>query len=318
MLMLGRLAEGWDEYEKRMKWNGIAGLIGNRRDFKLRFWQGEQLDNKAILVCGEQGIGDEIMFASCFNDLISMAGHVVIECDDRLANLMNRAFPAATVAGRYRDSDAAWQARLPRVDFRVSAGSLPRIFRRSPELFPKREGFLVPDTKRVHQWHERYKLLGAGLNVGISWAGGKTPQERLSRSAPLEQWTTLLNIPGINFISLQYGDHADELAHVAKTTGAIIHNWQDSDPLIDMDDFAAKIAALDLVISIDNSTIHMAGALGIQTWALLPFVAEWRWMLDRTDSPWYPTLKLFRQQIRDDWAPVFKEIVVELRSLQQA
>lgn len=318
LLMLGRLSEGWDEYEWRMKWNGIAGLIGNRRDFKLPFWQGEQLDDKAILVCGEQGIGDEIMFTSCINDLISTAGHVVIECDNRLATLMKRTFPAATVAGRYRDGDADWLARLPRVEYRISAGSLPRIFRRSLDRFPKRDGFLVPDTKRVQRWRDRYKLLGPGLNIGISWTGGKTPQERLSRSAPLEQWTNIFGMPGINFISLQYGDHADELALVEKKTGAIIHDWQDSDPLVDMEDFAAKIVALDLVISIDNSTIHMAGALGVQAWSLLPYVAEWRWMLDRTDSPWYPTLKLFRQQQRDDWTPVFEQIVIELRRLQQS
>ena len=164
----------------------------------------------------------------------------------------------------------------------------------------------------MNQWRERYASLGPGSKVGISWTGGKTPQEKLSRSAPLDQWARLFAIPNVHFINLQYGDHGDDLDKLKAAWGVTIHDWQDSNPLADMEDFAAKIAALDLVISIDNSTVHMAGALGTPTWALLPYVPEWRWMLDRADTPWYPAMKLFRQRQRETWADVFEQIATAL------
>ena len=313
LLMIGKLAEGWDEYEWRLRWNRIAILMGSRRDFKLPMWQEEKIADKTILVYGEQGVGDEIMFASCYKDISSIAGSLVIECDNRLSPLMRRSFPEATVVGRFINGDTDWLTRLPPVDYCVSSGSLPRIFRRTVEDFPCRSCYLMPDADRVQRWRERYEILGPGMAVGISWAGGKTPKERLDRSIELDQWAKILAVPKVHFINLQYGDHADDLGRIEKSFGVIIHDWQDSNPLADLDDFAAKIAALDLVISIDNSTVHVAGGLGKQTWCLLSYTPEWRWMQDRHDSLWYPTMELFRQQKRGSWKDVFDRVAFQLR-----
>jgi ADP-heptose:LPS heptosyltransferase len=150
------------------------------------------------------------------------------------------------------------------------------------------------------------------LKVGISWRGGADEHVRRMRSTILDQWSELLRTPRIQFINLQYGATAEELAHVERETGIRIHHWNDADPLCDLDDFAAQIAALDLVISVDNSTVHMAGALGVETWVLLPFAADWRWMLDRSDTPWYCRVRLFRQPRAGCWPPTFSDVAAEL------
>jgi ADP-heptose:LPS heptosyltransferase len=153
------------------------------------------------------------------------------------------------------------------------------------------------------------------MKIGISWRGGKDPKVERIRSIPLEQWELLLSIPCIHFVNLQYGDCSSELNEANKRFGITIYNWEDVDPLKDLDNFAAQIAALDLVISIDNSTVHMAGALGKPIWTLLPFSPDWRWMLNREDSPWYPTMRLFRQSSPGDWESVIVKVKDELLNL---
>jgi len=124
----------------------------------------------------------------------------------------------------------------------------------------------------------------------------------------LGQWSSLLSLAGCEFVNLQYGDCREELAAIGRSHGVVIHDWPDADPLRNLDDFAAQIAALDLVISVDNATVHMAGALGVPTWVLLPFAPDWRWMLDRDDSLWYPSVRLFRQSQHGRWDDVFERV----------
>jgi hypothetical protein len=133
------------------------------------------------------------------------------------------------------------------------------------------------------------------------------------RSTNLLQWQEVISIPRVHFINLQYGDCSEEIRELIEQRGIRIHSWQDADQLRDLDDFAAQVAGLDLVISIDNTTAHMAGAVGRPVWCLLPHVANWRWMLDRGDSPWYPTMRLFRQSRQHDWEGVFGAVAEELR-----
>jgi ADP-heptose:LPS heptosyltransferase len=151
--------------------------------------------------------------------------------------------------------------------------------------------------------------------VGISWRGGSNPDAILRRSIELEQWSRLFSVSGVYFINLQYGDRAQELQKAQETFEVVIHDWEDADPLKDLDWFAAQIAALDLVISVDNATVHMTGALGKPVWTLLPFIPEWRWMLNREDSPWYPTMRLFRQPAPGDWESVMKKVADDLRRM---
>jgi ADP-heptose:LPS heptosyltransferase len=175
-------------------------------------------------------------------------------------------------------------------------------------MYPRVEQYFVADSASTEKWRERFATLGEGLKVGISWRGGKDESVRRARSTNFEQWLGLLNTSSAHFVNLQYGATEGELAEANRTTGVRVHHWSDSDPLRDLDDFAAQIAALDLVISVDNSTAHLAGALGKATWALLPFAADWRWLIDRDDSVWYRSVRLFRQERAGDWRPVFRRV----------
>ncbi len=309
-LFMGNLEHGWEEYEWR--WQGGEGMVP--RSFSYPLWRGESLTGKTIFVHAEQGVGDEIMFASCFPDLIARAERVVIGCAPRLAPLFQRSFPDAIIHGGAQNENPAWLAELEPIDVQVPAGSLPRYFRRTLGDFPARLRYLVADAARIQEWRTRFMSLGEGLKVGISWRGGHLPRVARRRSTTLDQWApTLFGIPGIRWINLQYGLRDDELEKIREQTGVTIHHWPDADPLKDLDDFAAQVAALDLVISVDNATVHMAGALGVETWVLQPFSPDWRWIVCSDDSPWYASLKQFRQHQPSDWNNVFENAGIALR-----
>jgi tetratricopeptide (TPR) repeat protein len=302
-LLAGDFAAGWQEYEWRERAGEVALDV-----YPQPHWQGEPLDGQTILVHAEQGIGDEILFASCLPDLLARAGHCVVVCEPRLEKLFARSFPQASVHGIARRRDRVGASLTERIDKQIPAGSLPFHFLPTRESFPKREHFLVPETARQAEWRARYEALGPGLKVGISWRAGGQPSERRKRTTGLELWREVFAVPDVHFIHLQYGECADELAAAQRELGATIHDLDGADPLVDLDAFAAKIAALDLVLSVGNATVHLAGALGVPAWAVLPKIPGWRWMLAGRESPWYSSVRLFRQRERGQWAPVFDEI----------
>lgn len=312
LLRMGRFADGWSAYHWRWKRKVL------RRTFPGPEWDGSDLSACKVFVYAEQGIGDEIMFASCLPDVISHAAQCLIECDRRLVTLLARSFPAASVTARplqIREADGVRQrtnSRSPRFDVHVAIGSLPKFFRMNEASFPRTTRYLVPDAKAVQAWRARFETHGDRPRIGISWRGGAEPDARRRRSTRLEQWRQILTLPGFTFVNLQYGDCREELAAAKSMFGVTVHDWPDADPLIDLDNFAARIAALDLVISVDNSTVHMAGAVGTTVWTLLPFASDWRWMRDREDSPWYPSMRLIRPQTPDDWDDVFVRVCQEL------
>ena len=297
MLHRGDLAEGWKTYE----WRGRRSNSDLRSLFYPR-WDGSSLNDKAVLICSEQGIGDQIMFASLFPDIIHSAEYCVIDCDRRLVPLFARSFPGATVVPAKQQLS---EEELPALDLAIPMGSLPMFLRTDLASFPQSTSYLLPDADLVDTWRKRFRELGEGLTVGIAWRGGSDDSVRRLRSTELEQWASLLTVPGVHFINLQYGDCVQDLDRVKKTLGVSVHDWQDADPLRDLDNFAAEIAALDLVISVDNATVHMAGALGIPTWVLLPRGNDWRWMQRVEDTPWYPSVRLFRQRKHGDWSAGF-------------
>jgi len=302
-LKLGHLERGWLDYELRI------GRRGKQRRLPFPLWSGEALVDKTILVNTEQGIGDEVMFASCLPDLQKVARHCVIECDGRLTPLFGRSFPHMTVVGRgHGESEQDWLARLPPVDVRIDAGSLPRYFRKSWNAFPHQQAYLQADATQVDIWRQRYAVLGDGLKIGISWRGGKDEKIRQRRSIPLPEWAPALSGQDAVFVSLQYNVDRDEIERCRQQTGVTVHVFEDCDPWWELDGFAAQIAALDRVVSVDNSTVHLAGALGVPTLVLLPFAADWRWFANRDDSPWYPGVTLLHQQQRGDWRSVLERV----------
>lgn len=294
-------AAGWSEYDARLAiecdWT-LARQIG------CDLWDGAPLAEKTLLVHREQGIGDEIMYASCYPDLVqSTSGAIAIVCNPRLARLLARSLPAAIVRGAELRPEAASAPDFGRpIDRQVFAASVPRYLRQRLSDFPSRLSFLRPDPDQLAHWKSRFGALGPGLRVGISWAGGSRPEHRRMRSIDLAAWRPLLTLPGVEFINLQYGDCQRQLLQVEREYRVVVHDWAEGGPLGDIDDFAARVAALDLVISVDNSTVHLAGALGVETWALLGHAANWRWGMSRERSLWYPTVRLLRQLRPGDWA----------------
>ncbi len=291
LLESGNFQEGWKEYERR--W-GTKDFIPYLRKFSNPVWDGSALTGKSIFIFTEQGVGDEIMFASCIPEIIEQSGLCILECDKRLVPLFARSFPKAEVMERIEEG-IQYPFDLQHADMKIAVGSLPKYFRTSLATFPQQKSYLIPDTQKVEMWRRRYQELGDGLKIGLSWRGGSTPSVLRKRSIILEQCEGLFSIYGVHFINLQYGDCSGELRVVRERFNKIIYAWKDADPLRDLDNFAAQTAALDMVISVDNAAVHMAGALGVSVWTLLSFAPEWRWMLNREDSPWYPTMRLFRQ-----------------------
>jgi tetratricopeptide (TPR) repeat protein len=306
-LLRGDFHLGWQLFEQRQ---GAQEVLFDR--FTEPRWDGSSLAGKTIVVHAEQGLGDEVLFASCFSDVIRQAEQTILICDPRLEKLFRRSFPTTTVYGWLRRKD--WSPmRLPeKYDVQLPAGSLPLYFRNKPSDFPRQAKFLIPDSQLLAKWRERLAALGSGLKVGISWRAGGKPLESRKRTIPLEQWSDFFATPGVHFINLQYGDATGDIAAAKEKFGVQIHDWEEADPLVDVDGFAAKIAALDLVISVGNATVHIAGAVGTPAWTMLPMVPSWRWMAAGEESPWYGKVKLFRQPQHGQWQPVLDRLVAML------
>ena len=309
LLLLGDFKNGWREYEYGRLKEDQKRRMPNA---PYEFWRGLSLEGKSILVTAEQGVGDEIMFASCIPDLIRLNPRLVIlECDLRLDSLFSRSFPKVNIRHRKDHKDVDWFEELGNIDFQIASGSLPSFFRNDLDNFPLRKSFLEPDMLLRKKWRKRYDDLGNRMKIGISWTGGLKGSKERRGSLSLEQLLPLLRMDA-DFVNLQYGDHSEKLEKLQKTRGVYIYDWPDANPLTDLDNQAAQIAELDLVISFDNATVQVSGALGKETWVLVSDPPFWLWMLERNDSPWYPTVKLFRKRSFSGWVSLIGKICDDL------
>ena len=245
-------------------------------------------------------------------DVLALSRQCLIECDPRLVPLFARSFPLAEVVPRPLYND---DVEASGVTVQCPAGSLPRYLRRCVADFPKRLRYLAACPTQRRRWSRRFAELGHGLKVGISWRGGGKAIQHRRRSTELALWQPVFAVPGVKFVNLQYGSTADELQEAATVLSAPLHHWSDIDPLKDLDGFAAQVAELDLVISVDNATVHMAGALGVPVWNLLPFAPTWRWLLGTDETIWYPSMRLVRQAAFGDWGPTFEAVGEQLKLL---
>jgi tetratricopeptide (TPR) repeat protein len=297
-LAQGQFASGWGLYENR--WQSPDHDTPNRPYPQPR-WDGNRPPQGKVLLWGEQGIGDALMFAGLVPDALATGSQIVLDCDPRLFPLFARSFPGVELVSALDPASAAQQnivAHLP-------TGSLPSLFRGSPAAFARTHSpYLFADA--AERAHFRTQYADGRRIIGLAWntRGKKTGT---IRSIPLTAFAPLFGLPGIRWVSLQYGDF-DALEQEIATAHAPIELDRTVDQMKNLDLFAAQIAALDLVLTIDNSTAHLAGALGIPTWLLLPHVADWRWLLQGDASPWYPTLRLFRQPTRGDWTTVLTQV----------
>ena len=303
-LKSGDFALGWQDYEWRWK---ISKLSSAPLTTDRPAWQPQTAGR--VLLWSEQGVGDMIMFASIIPELYECSEQVIVQTDARLIPLFRRAFPRDIVYCDHTEIIAE-----NRYDSHIPMGSLPRYFRPDLASFQKASGaYLKPDAARAARL--RQNLLGAtGQSLcGISWRGGKDATSKARRSIALNQLAQALAAQNVTLVNLQYGAVDDELQALKRDFGISVVDVSEIDKFYDLDGLAALISACDHIVSIDNVTVHLAGALGQATRVLLPFACDWRWMVDRSDSPWYPEMTLYRQKIRGDWAGVFEAIKQDLR-----
>ena len=309
LLQRGDFGAGWSEYE----WRFQCADAQLRRDDALAAWNGSTDLKRNLVIYAEQGLGDQIMFASCLPDAIARTGHCAVECDPRLVELFARSFPRATFFQHKFKSWKGWPGSGGRPDCQTHLGSLPALFRKQSADFPRHGGYLKPDPARVAFWRDRLADLGPGTKIGISWQGGVPRTRQALRSIPLREWLPLLELKGHKFVSLQYGECRDEIAELASRSGVELPHWQEA--LDNYSETAALVGALDLVISVCTSVVHLAGALGKRAWVLVPVCPEWRYLSAGDRMPWYPAVQLFRQHTLGDWQPVIATVRDRLAAL---
>ncbi|MFC1748370.1 tetratricopeptide repeat protein [Pseudomonadota bacterium] len=299
LLTLGKFREGWDEYEWRradafwLKQPHMSGYNRMRPN-----WTGEPLDGKNILVYAEQGFGDIIHFSRYLPALAARGANVHFHCQAVVKKLFDNMPGLASVT--VRDAEAVTQADY---DYFLPLMSLPRLFKHYDiGAFPNDAPYLSPDESKVAGWHQRMDV--PELKVGLVWSGAGTNPIDLRRSVSLDQFDGLKDIPHVKFFSLQKGDAVSQIDRLPHGLDIV----DVSDELNDFSDTAAVIANLDLVITVDTAVAHLAGALNCPVWVMIYSGPDWRWLLEREDSPWYPSMRLFRQAPRDDWQAVINHI----------
>ena len=274
-------------------------------------WNGEK--NQRVLVWGEQGIGDELMFSSIISELYTTSLKILVKCDKRLIPLFKRSFPADII---YFSKDLT--VPEDEYDFHIPMGSLPITFRKSLDSFKKSaSGFLKYDISKTESikaqlMHEYGKKI-----IGISWKTASPIRSSLSRNIDLVNLVRALDNSNTQLLCLQYGDISDEIEAVKRDFGIEVIQFSDVDNKNDIDGLAALMAACDTVITIDNSTAHLSGALGLTTKLMLPYTADWRWGLSGNSSYWYDTVQLYRQSEVNDWYSVLAQIKLKSPRLKR-
>jgi tetratricopeptide (TPR) repeat protein len=286
LLMNGDFTQGFEEYEWRWKLMPLA-LQAPRTSRP--FWDGGPLDGKRILIYDEQGFGDTIQFVRFLPRVNERGGKILLACQREMLPLLSGMKGIENVFAK--------DSLCPEFDVHCPLLSLPRVLKLTLENIAGPEAYISAEAQRQERWKERLGEHDGRLKVGLVWAGRDTPD--LRRCMALGEMAPLAQVAGVRFISLQTGHAARQIA----SAGFSVGNW--TGELTDFAETAGLIANLDLVVTIDTAAAHLAAAMGKPTWILLKSAADWRWMKDRSDSPWYPTARLFRQERRGEWsAPI--------------
>jgi len=306
LLLQGNFSQGWREYEWR--WQGSAALEKDRRHFAQPQWRGEPLAGRTLLLHTEQGLGDTLQFIRYAPLAAQRGGKIIVECQPPLERLLRSLPEIAQVVPR--------GTPLPSFDRHCPLLSLPLVFGTTLDTIPATAPYLQADTDLSAGWRQR---IGASqqMNVGLVWAGSPRAHDPVShlidqrRSLSLAQFAPLAAVPGVRFYSLQKGTAAQQAAN--PPANMVLTDF--TADLHDFSDTAALVSQLDLVISVDTSVVHLAGAMGKPVWLLSRFDGCWRWLQERADSPWYPCLRIFRQPAPRAWTPVLAEAAKALHGL---
>lgn len=293
-LMQGRFEEGWPNYD-------VWRMKQPTRRAESRRWQGESLQKKSILLFYEQGFGDTIQFVRYVPLVVAQAERVVVWIQSSLADVFVASdFGAQLYLGEEPPTET--------FDFACPIPSLPIVFASNAQTFPNKIPYLRTDQALIGKWRKRLNigLSPRRLQIGIVWAGNSNHHNDRNRSVPVSLFAPLFVCPDVDWHSLQVGKRSGDVAAL----GACVQDWESE--LIDFSQTAAALANLDLLISVDSSVAHLAGAIGIPVWLLVPFLPDWRWALAREDSYWYSSMRLFRQGQPGDWLSVLQRVKLAL------
>ena len=317
LLLFGDFAEGWREFEWRLKLPDAA-----KRPWSQPLWDGSPLEGRTIVLCPDHGLGDALQFIRYAPSVKERGASVVVFCHEKLIPILS------TCAGVDRCVSNA--ALLPPFDVYAPLLSLPGIFGTSLETIPNRAAYLSADSALVEHWRRELQAGGRTnsarsassslrppasslFKIGINWQGNPSYPSDSARSFRLAEFAPLTAIDGVRLLSLQKGPGAEQLAEAAFAVEELGSQLDEGSAAFR--DTAAVIENLDLVITSDTAVAHLAGALGAKVWVALSHTPDWRWLLGRGDSPWYPTMRLFRQSQPGDWSGVFAKMAADLSAM---
>ncbi|HTW74011.1 MAG TPA: tetratricopeptide repeat-containing glycosyltransferase family protein [Steroidobacteraceae bacterium] len=304
-LLCGQWRAGWEGFEARFEMDGVGG---DERGMRERRWSGsESLRGKSILLWAERGLGDTLQFSRYAPAVRRLADRVILEVQPRLKALLLEQYPGVQVIAAGEPHGA--------IDYQCPLLSLPGAFRTEPSSVPCASAYLRADPAAVQRWAARLPR-GTDLRVGIAWQGNPEAERHWAhgRSMPLGSLEPLARLPGVQLVSLQVGTGAEQLAGVGFRDRVLCFDDLDCGASAFLDS-AALLMSLDLLICTDSAVAHLGGALGVPVWLALHTRSEWRWLRERTDSPWYPSLRLFRQSSAGQWQSVVADMLGALTSL---
>ena len=321
LIALGRIREGWEEYEARLhpQFSGVTHFQTHRP-----LWQpGDDLTGRTFLVIGEQGLGDEVLFANLLEDVqrdLGPDGRLYIAVEPRLVGLFQRSFPDAVVGGHLTHSIHGRTARfLPFledhdvIDLWAPIASLLRTYRTKVSAFPDRPSFMIADPARVAHWRDCLRQAPAGPKIGLLWKSAVSATARSRYFSPFEDWAPVLATPGASFVNLQYGDCAAELEAAQRDFGVEIWTPPGIDLKQDLDDVAALCCAMDLVVGFSNATWNLGAACGAPSW-LISTPGAWPRLACETEYPWYSQARVYAPKTFGAWDAVMGEIAADLQA----
>ncbi|MBY0510772.1 MAG: tetratricopeptide repeat protein [Rhodospirillaceae bacterium] len=314
LFLLGRLPEAWRLHRRRFELSGVKVPPHGR--FPLPVWDDEPLAGKSLLVWTEQGLGDEILQAGMFSELQALVSRLTVECTPRALTLFQRSFPSIEFIPRLKPSRIS-EAKVD-ADYQAAAGDLGAVLRKDFNAFPRHRGYLKVAQPRMEALRQKYRQDGKKLVVGISWASYNADLGK-EKTLSLLDFAPILRQRDVEFVNLQYRSPRDELASIQRDLNVKITTDDDIDFLGDLDDIAAQIAAMDLVISVSNTVVHLAGALNVPVWNIVPAynaTGMWHWFHNLEHSPWYPSMKIYRRKQRDV-GPLIARIAEDLRDFAE-
>jgi len=312
-LRLGHLMKGWEYYEEGMSPHVTGSLLRRPiRSFEVPRWTPSSPKNQTVLVWREQGIGDEIVFLTCLQDLVDLGFKVIVECDKRLVSLIQRSFPTILAREAMHRLDFPHDSLHNDFDSHIPMGSLMKHFRQEFSNFPNSGGYLKSDVKRVNKWRDRLSSIADGKKtIGISWKSGLTDPLRNAKHSSLLDWSELLTTKNLVFVNLQYGNCADEIKNVEKILGIKIHTWEDLDLKYDVEDIFGLLVNLDHTVTTSSAVWTFAASSGAPT-SLLLHTPHWT-MFNQIKIPFFPKVHC---QVPEPGQPIYKLLTNVIKEIE--